>query len=60
MELYNGVPLFRGKTKQEVLHKMISILGPIPASSFSKGKFYPIYFSKQGSFLYDKITDEKW
>ncbi|XP_048579174.1 serine/threonine-protein kinase unc-51 isoform X1 [Nematostella vectensis] len=39
-ELYLGKPLFFGRTKTEVLHEIVEILGPLPRVPFQSGKFY--------------------
>ncbi|XP_022093013.1 uncharacterized protein LOC110980534 isoform X2 [Acanthaster planci] len=40
VELYLGEPLFFAVTKEELLQKMIAVLGPLPVQIFQRGKFY--------------------
>ncbi|XP_071800385.1 uncharacterized protein [Asterias amurensis] len=42
-ELYLGEPLFFAVTKDELLDKMVTSLGPLPIHIFQRGKFYSEY-----------------
>ncbi|XP_038077357.1 uncharacterized protein LOC119745208 [Patiria miniata] len=39
-ELYLGEPLFFAVTKEELLQKMVAVLGPLPVQIFQRGKFF--------------------
>ncbi|XP_072031397.1 uncharacterized protein [Amphiura filiformis] len=48
-ELYMGKPLFFALTKENLLERMVSVLGPLPTNVLQRGKFYQEYSSYTGS-----------
>lgn len=51
VEALTGTPLFGCRTKEKLLQKMVSILGPLPVTPFSEGQAYHDYFTEDHKLM---------
>lgn len=44
-EIWTGRPLFTADTQEELVQKMMDVLGPLPANVYAHGKFFDPAFN---------------